>query len=454
MRTKNDKYGPPCTSASITFTLSHTYIPMNSLFSRLRVPYRYRVLVLLCSLTTLTYMDRICISIVGQRIKADLHLSNEKFGWVLAAFAAAYAIFEIPSGMLGDRIGPKKVFIRIVIAWSVFTALTGLVTGLVGLLVIRFLFGAGESGTYPNSILAVSRWFPVRETGKALSWVGIGSQIGAALAPLFIVPIAVAYGWRMPFFVVGAVGLLWASVCYRWFHDFPAQFKGMSGPEKELIKSQCRHRQKQHLVPWKLIVRNGTLWPLLLMYFCCQWANYFFIAWMPVYLEEGRHFSENSMKQLTSLLFLVGIGGFLAGGTAGDLLLKYKGLKMGRRLTGMLGLGCCGIFMFAAGFSANNTLAACCLIGANFSFSFGVMVSYAVCADIGRNNAGTVTGAMNFFGQMGAFFLALIFGHIVQTTHRFDYPVYVVGSVLMAGCLLWLAIDAQKQLPEMGEDYG
>ena len=78
------------------------------------------------------------------------------------------------------------------------------------------------------------------------------------------------------------------------------------------------------------------------------------------------------------------------------------------------------------------------------------MVSCAVGADIGRNNAGTVTGAMNFFGQMGAFFLALIFGHIVQATHRFDYPVYVVGAVLIIGCLLWLAIDAEKGLPEMG----
>jgi len=425
---------------------------MNQFFNRLQVPYRYRVLVLLCSLTTLTYMDRICISIVGVRIKADLHLSNEKFGWALAAFALAYAIFEIPSGMLGDRIGPKKVFIRIVIVWSIFTALTGLVNGLISLLIIRFLFGVGESGTYPNAILTVSRWFPVSETGKALSWVGIGSQIGAALAPLIIVPLAVAYGWRVPFFVVGVIGVLWVSICYKWFQDFPSQMKGMPDAEKELIKSQCRHKQEQHLVPWKLIFRNSTLWPLMLMYFCCQWANYFFIAWMPVYLQEGRGFSENGMKQVTSLLFVVGISGFLAGGAAGDWLLKYKGLKMGRRLTGMLGLGCCGILLFVAGFSDNNLLTACCLIGANFAFSFGVMVSYAVCADIGRNNAGTVTGAMNFFGQMGAFFLALIFGQIVQATHRFDYPVYVVSAVLITGSLLWLAIDAEKQLPKVGNE--
>lgn len=417
--------------------------------SLLSIPYRFRVQALLCALTTLTYMDRICISIVGVRIKADLHLNNEKFGWVLAAFALAYAVFEIPSGMLGDRIGPRKVFIRIVLLWSFFTALTGLVNGLVALLIVRFLFGMGESGTYPNSILVVSRWFPVSETGKALSWVGIGSQLGASIAPLIIVPIAAVYGWRMPFFVIGAIGIVWVWICYQWFRDFPEQMKKMPAAEKTMIESSCRHNNHQHLVPWKLIFSNSTLWPLMLMYFCCQWANYFFVAWLPVYLQEGRGFSENSMKQIVSVLFIAGIVGFLAGGAAGDWFLKWKGLKIGRRLTGMIGLGACGFLLLMAALSANNTVTASCLVAANFSFSFGVMVSYAVCADIGRNNTGTVTGAMNFFGQMGAFSLALIFGKIVQVTHHFDYPLYILAMVLFCGCLLWLAIDAEKPIPLM-----
>src|SRR3954454_784856 len=181
------------------------------------IPYRYRVLVLLCSLTTLTYLDRICISIVGVRIKSDLSLTNEQFGWVLGAFALAYALFEIPSGALGDRIGPRAVFIRIVLWWSLFTALTGFATGLVSLLIMRFLFGMGESGTYPNTMIVISRWFPVNEIGRSLIWVGIGSQIGSALAPLIIVPFAVTYGWRMPFFVNGTIGLVWVLVCYLWF---------------------------------------------------------------------------------------------------------------------------------------------------------------------------------------------------------------------------------------------
>ncbi len=411
--------------------------------------YRNRVTLLLCSLTTLTYLDRICISIVGTRVKSEFSLTNEQFGWVLAAFSLSYALFEIPSGALGDRIGPRAVFIRIVLLWSVFTALTGLVSGLVGLLIVRFLFGIGESGTYPNILLVVSRWYPAGETGRVLTWVGIGSQIGSAIAPLIIVPLAVAYGWRMPFFVNAAVGVVWVLICYGWFRDFPGGMKNISSQERQVIETNSRFSTAHRLVPWKVIFRNPTLWALMLMYFCCQWSNYFFVAWMPVYLQEGRHFSENKMKMITFILFVVGIVGFLLGGFAGDALVKRRGLTFGRRFVGLTGLGLCGVLIFFAAISPDPVVAATCLIGANFGFSFGVMVSYAVCTDIGRNNAGTVTGAMNFFGQMGAFTLSVVFGKMVDTLHNFDYPLFLVAGVMITGGLLWLAIDPMRQIKEI-----
>jgi len=419
---------------------------MNKKYTLTAFPYRYRVLVLLTSLTTLTYFDRICISIVGVRLKSDLGLTNEQFGWVLASFSLAYALFEIPSGALGDRIGPRKVFIRIVLWWSLFTALTGMVNGLAALLIIRFLFGMGESGTYPNCMIVMSRWFPVNEMGRSLTWVGIGSQIGSAIAPVIIVPLAVAYGWRMPFYVSGAIGVIWVLVCFSWFRNFPAEMSGISVKERKLIEKDRRFNIHHNLVPWRLIFKHRTLWALMFMYFCCQWANYFFVAWMPVYLQEGRHFSENEMKIITSSLFVAGIVGFLAGGFAGDLAVKKRGLRFGRRVVGMTGLGMCGLLIFLAAFTQGNYIAAYSLIAANAFFSFGVMVSYAVCIDIGRNNAGTVTGAMNFFGQMGAFFLAMIFGKLADLTHNFNYPLFIVAGVSLTGCLLWMGIDPTKQL--------
>jgi ACS family glucarate transporter-like MFS transporter len=416
------------------------------------VPYRYRVLILLCTLTTLTYLDRICISIVGVRIKEEFGFSNEQFGWVLASFALAYALFEIPSGLLGDHIGPRKVFIRIVLWWSLFTAVTGFATGLVSLIVIRFLFGVGESGTYPNCLITVSRWFPANETGRSLTWVGIGSQIGSAIAPLIIIPIAMAYGWRMPFYVNALIGVVWVLCCYFWFRDFPAQMRNITDAEKQHIQKNCRHSTHQNLVPLKIIFKNRTVWLVMCMYFCFQWSNYFFVAWMPVYLQQGRHFSEQQTTPIIFSLFIAGIIGLLAGGFFGDWIVKKKGLKFGRRFVGVTGMGMCGSMIFLAAFFSHNVLSAVCLIAANFSYSFAVMTSYAVCADIGRNNTGTVTGAMNFFGQMGAFFLALMFGKIADLTQNFNYPLFIVAFVTLTGCMLWLVIDPTKQVAGESDD--
>ena len=185
--------------------------------------------------------------------------------------------------------------------------------------------------------------------------------------------------------------------CYRWFKDFPYQLKNISSEEKELIEKECRYKKNIHQINWRIILNNRNLWALMLMYFCCQWANYFFVAWMPVYLQEGRHFSENEMKFTSSILFSVGIVGFLIGGFAADHITRLKGIRFGRRFMGVSGLGLCGLCLLMAACSSQNHISSYYLIAANFFFCFGVMVSYAVCTDIGKNNTGTVTGAMNFF---------------------------------------------------------
>jgi sugar phosphate permease len=196
----------------------------------------------------------------------------------------------------------------------------------------------------------------------------------------------------------------------------------------------------------KFIFRNRTLWALMLMYFCFQWANYFFIAWMPVYLQEERHFSEAETKPIIFSLFIAAIIGLLAGGFAADWLVNKKGLRFGRRLIGMTGMGMCGMLILVAAITPQNNLAAFCLVAANGFYGLSVMSSFGVCSDIGRNNSGTVAGAMNFSGQMGAFFLAIVFGKIADVTHNLNYPLFVVTFVLLIGCLLWLVIDPLQQL--------
>jgi sugar phosphate permease len=411
-----------------------------------KFPYRYRVLVFLFFLTFITYLDRICISLVGVRIKSEFHLTNSQFGWVLASFSLAYALFEIPSGVLGDRIGQRAVLIRIVLWWSVFTVLTGFTTGFISLLTVRFLFGVGESGAYPTSGGVVARWFPASETSKGISWFSIGSNVGAAVAPLFIIPIADHFGWRTTFFINGVIGLLWVAVCVSWFKNHPAEMKGISGEEKKYIENNRRFKIHGQGFHWGITLRNVTVWSLLIGYYATQGALYFFLAWMPVYLQEGRHFSESQMKQVTSWLFIVGaLSAFIAAYIIQWLVTK-KGLTKGRRISGTIAIGTMALAFLVAATTANNSLVTACFLIGNFCLWHFVVCAVSVCIDIAGERAATLYGLVNFVGQLGAFCLAAAFGKVVDATHNFNTPLYLVASLLTLGSLLWLLIRPDKPL--------
>jgi len=144
-----------------------------------RIKYRHRVLGFLCLLGTITYLDRVCIAVAGPRIQDSLHIGPEAWGWITGIFTAAYAIFEIPTGRIGDRMGARSVLTRIVLWWSAFTAATGLAWSFSSLLFVRFCFGAGEAGALPNIGVSLSRWFPPLERARAMGLVCMSLQLGA-----------------------------------------------------------------------------------------------------------------------------------------------------------------------------------------------------------------------------------------------------------------------------------
>jgi ACS family glucarate transporter-like MFS transporter len=411
-----------------------------------KFPYRYRVLFFLFTLLFITYLDRISIGLVGKRIMSEFHLTNVQFGWVLSAFSLAYALFEIPSGIMGDRKGQKVVLTRIVLWWSLFTALTGVTTGFMSLIIVRFLFGMGEAGALPTTSGVLSRWFPANELSRGISASLVGQIAGAAIAPFIVVPLAMAFGWRTTFFVNGFIGLLWVIVCVLWFRNNPSEMKGITAEEKKFIeKNRCFTSHSQN-ISWKKILGSRSLRALVSSFFCSQWGMYFFIAWMPIYLQQGRHFSETNMKFITSLIFIPAIAACLAIGVFSDWLVKKRGLKFGRRFIGMLSLGINSILFLVEATTLNNTvLVGCFIAGFACQLILGV-AAFGVCIDIGGNHAGTVAGVMNCIGQMGAFFLAIVFGKIVDTTHSFNAPLFVISGLLFIGSLLWLLVDPTKKL--------
>ncbi len=148
---------------------------------------RYIVMAFLCALAFLTYFDRVCIMQAQHDIQHDLNLSDRQMGTVFSAFWLAYALFEIPSGWLGDRFGTRTALTRIVLAWSLFTGLTGAANGFMLLVSFRFLFGAGEAGAFPNTAKIQQAWLPVRSRARAGGLLWLLARWGGAFSPLIFV---------------------------------------------------------------------------------------------------------------------------------------------------------------------------------------------------------------------------------------------------------------------------
>src|SRR5438067_13625160 len=196
---------------------------------------RAKVLAFAFLLTAVTYLDRICISAAAPFIMDDLHLSVVQMSVVFSAFTLAYSLFEIPSGWLGDVRGPRRVLTRIVLWWSAFTMLTGAARGFAPLVAIRFLFGAGEAGAFPNIARSFSRWFPPGERGRANGVMFLGSRVGGMLSAPIALLIVARWGWRASFVAFGTLGLAWAAAWFAWYRDDPAEHPDVNGEELALI---------------------------------------------------------------------------------------------------------------------------------------------------------------------------------------------------------------------------
>lgn len=372
-----------------------------------------------------------------------LHLGPVEWGWVTGIFTLAYAAFEIPSGSLGDRIGPRKVLTRIVLWWSAFTSLTGMVTGYYPLLATRFLFGAGEAGAFPNASIAVARWFPVRERGRAFGIWLMASQVGGAIAPLLVVPIQARYGWRASFYVFGVLGVGWSAIWYWWFRDSPAEKVGVS--IKELEETHHVPAKAQHSLPWSIAVRSGNFWATMGVAFCYVYTYNFFQSWFHTYLVKAHGYSENDLL-LSSFPFLIGACGNFAGGVTSSALVKRIGLKRGRCSIGVASLAVAALCTAAAMFTGHRIGVLVLLSLVYGAICFQQPTMFAVCLDIGGEYAGATTGAMNTAAQVGSFIASLAFGYLVSLYGNYNVPLIPMAALLLAGAWLWLKVVPSRAL--------
>src|SRR3954463_14482093 len=175
---------------------------------------RYQVLAFTVALAAVTYLDRVCIAQTAADMMRELGLTSVQMGYVFSAFTLAYALFEIPTGAWGDRIGARRVLTRIVVWWSSFTMATAAAYNYTSLLAVRFLFGMGEAGAFPNVSKTFSRWFPAVERGTAQGIFFAGAHLGGGLTPLLVTYLLLFMPWRMVFVTFGLLGFVWAIA---WF---------------------------------------------------------------------------------------------------------------------------------------------------------------------------------------------------------------------------------------------
>lgn len=427
---------------------------------------RYGILAWFCSLSMITYIDRVCIMQVQDDIQRDLGLSPDDFKWAFSFFALAYALFEIPSGWIGDRIGPRKVLARIVLCWLLFTALTGFAWGLLSLVVIRFLFGAGEAGAYPNMARGARNWFPYSERGTAQGLIWTFGRWGGAVAPILIVLLAMPFGWRGAFVLLGVLGVFWVIGFWNRFRDTPREHPDVNEAEQLLIESGVSSAAKPAPLNWGSVLRSPTLWTLSFMYFCSNSGWSFFITYVTPYLKNDLELKGWQLHLASGAPLFFGGVGCMLGGLFTDRQVRYWGRRWGRTIQGLVAYGLGGGLFLAAFYLTQNfavlAFSAICLASLLKDFAMGA--SWSTTIDIGHRYSGTVAGIMNTIGNLGTVVSPLAVTWLVEELTggdmdavgqnlKMSVSLYYYSTMFFIASICWLFINPKRVIVYKPTDH-
>jgi len=390
---------------------------------------RPKILGLIFSLAAITYMDRLLISAAAPAISREFGLSTSRMGYIFSAFALGYALFEIPAGWWGDKIGARRALTRIVLCWSAFTALTGATVGFASLLLVRFVFGAGEAGAFPNIARTVANWFPSREQGRAMSASFLGLATGSSLTAPIVLWLLSRQSWQTVFFEFGAVGLLWIAAWLLLYQDHPAKVE--TEPEK---------------IDWRRLSCSANLWCICGMYFAYGYGLYFYVTWLPTYLLKGRGFSTAYAGFFSALPWVASAAGYVVGGWITDRISRSGNLRAARCGLGIFGYAASAAILVAVALTRERMIAAGLLAFAAFFQMMVASPAWAVCLDVGHRRAGLVTGCMNTAGNIGGALAPLLMGYMVQYLGSWDYPFFLTVAVFGFGIWMWSRVQPEQRL--------
>jgi len=406
---------------------------------------RYRVVAGAVTLAGVTYLDRVCVGVLAPSIMADLHISQIQMSFVFSAFTAAYAIFEMPTAWWADLVGSRRVLTRIVLWWSAFTMLTAAATSYAMMLVVRFLFGVGEAGAWPNAARVFSRWIPLRERGRVQGIFFAGAHLAGGLTPALVAWIALYLPWRLVFVMFGFVGVAWAALWYWWFRDEPREHPAVNAAEVKLIETT------RGLPPgdvtsgtWSEVFRIPSLLPLCLQYVANSYGYYFFITWLPTYLGKARGMSSAELAIFSGLPLTLSAIADVSGGFTTDALCRRLGLRAGMRSIGVVS------YLLAAGAMIGGTLASNPRVGGTLialggAFSmFTLAPSWSTAIGLGGRNTALLSSVMNTSGQVGAFFSPIVLALLVDHFGDWSLPLHVLSGLYFMAAVCWLLIRPEQ----------
>jgi len=418
---------------------------------------RWLLIFLLFVISAVAYLDRVNISVAGQDIAKEFHLSNIQLGWVFSAFVLGYALLQAPAGWVSDRFGARLVLGVGVVWWALFTGLITFIspgaTAIVAVLIsVRFLLGVGEAVMYPASNCIVSAWIPSAECGRANGLIFAGVGFGAGIAPPLITYTLLHFGWRASFWVSAFLGLLAGSVWFLIARDKPAQHRWVSANELKHIQAGLPLRRTAGQGPklgWGEIIKLREVQALSFSYFTYGYVVYIFFSWFFIYLNSVRGLNLKQSSYYTMLPFIAMAIASPLGGWMGDRLTRSRGRRVGRCYLALASMALCSLFLMAGTQVRNVPFAVVVLAGGAGALYLSQSSFWSVSADLGGESAGSLSGVMNMGCQLGGAISSSLTA-VIATRFGWTASFTVAAVLALAGAVAWVFVYPETELPASG----
>jgi sugar phosphate permease len=405
------------------------------------------VLMIICLMYFIFYVDRVNISTAAPIMQKDLGLTATQLGIAFSAFAYPYAFFQIAGGWLGDRMGPRITLGTCAILVALSTIWTGLVGGVAGLFLARLALGIGEGPAFPTATRALSNWMRPDQRGFAQGITHAFSRFGNAVTPPLIAIITVSVSWRASFYVLGIASLVWAVIWFFYFRDDPRTHAQVTpGELAGLPPANIAAARKK--VPWGPLLKR--MMPVTLTDFCYGWILWLYLNWLPSFFLHEYQLDLKRSALFAAGVFFAGVVGDTAGGIISDRILKSSGDVGKARITvivaGFLGSFC---FMLPIVLVHDLLTVAICLSMAFFFAELIVAPIWAIPMDIAPEYSGSASGFMNFGFGMAGIISPVVFGWAIDATGRWDVPFIGSLAMLLVGAVLAMTIHPQNRFVDL-----